>query len=136
MKLNEGFYEIGIRSNDERGLLLAYDFNDLCFDPKRIYFIKDVPVELERGFHAHKNLRQYFIAVSGSFDVRTYSLKGGWQEYTLNSTNLSLFIEKMTWRELRNFSSDAVCLVIASEYYDPEDYIWSLEELRKIEATN
>ena len=121
MKLNEGFYKIGIRSNDERGLLLAYDFNDLCFDPKRIYFIKDVPVELERGFHAHKFTS--VLCSSGSFDVRTYSLKGGWQEYTLNSTNLSLFIEKMTWQELRNFSSDAVCLVIASEYYDLRLYL-------------
>lgn len=132
----ERLEEIGIRSDDKRGVLLAYDFEQLSFEPKRIYFIKDVPPKIDRGFHAHKQLRQYFVAVSGSFDIRTYSTKGGWRTYTLNSTNLSLFVESLTWRELSNFSSDAVCLVIASEYYDPDDYIWSLTELENIASTN
>jgi dTDP-4-dehydrorhamnose 3,5-epimerase-like enzyme len=110
---------------------LAYDFNELDFEPKRIYFIKDVPQNSERGFHAHKKLRQYILALSGTFDVTTYKKESGWQTKTLSQETESLYVSELTWRELKNFSSNAVCLVIASEHFDPDDYIWTMEELEK-----
>lgn len=87
-----------------------------------MYFLYDIPGGSERGSHAHRKLHQFVVAMSGSFDV---VLDDGRQtkRYHLNRTHNGLYICPMMWRCLNNFSSGAVCLVLASEKYDENDYI-------------
>ena len=91
------------------------------FDIKRIYYLYDVPGGAERGGHAHKGLEQLIIAMSGSFDIL---LDDGVRKkrFHLNRSYFGLYVCPMIWREMDNFSSGAVCLVLASNLYDPEDY--------------
>lgn len=91
------------------------------FDIKRVYYLYDVPGGAERGGHAHRELHQLLIAMSGSFDI---TLDDGIQrtKVHLNRSYYGLYICPMTWREIDNFSSGAVCLVLASNYYDESDY--------------
>lgn len=92
------------------------------FDVERVYYLYDVPAGEERGGHAHKELQQFVIAVSGSFDV---IIDDGRERktVTLNRPSKGLHIRPGIWRELNNFSSGAVCLVLASHHYDEDDYI-------------
>jgi hypothetical protein len=92
------------------------------FDIKRVYYLYDVPGGEERGEHAHRTLQQFMIAMSGSFDV---VLDDGLakKRFHLNRAHYGLYISPMTWRKLTNFSSGAVCLVLASDFYKVEDYI-------------
>lgn len=92
------------------------------FDVKRIYYLYDVPAGEERGGHAHRELQQILIAVSGSFDVLIDDGENR-RTVSLNRPFKGLHIRPGIWRELNNFSSGAVCLVLASEHYDEEDYI-------------
>jgi len=97
--------------------------NDVIpFDIKRVYYLYDIPSSSIRGGHSHKSLQQVLIAISGSFDV---ILKDGISSttITLNKPDRGLLIKNNMWRELQNFSSGAVCLVIASEVFDEADYI-------------
>jgi WxcM-like, C-terminal len=91
------------------------------FDIRRVYYLYDVPGGSERGGHAHKALHQLIIAMSGSFDIH---LDDGKEKKTIhmNRSYYGLYICPMIWREIDNFSSGAVCLVLASEYYDELDY--------------
>ena len=91
------------------------------FDIKRVYYLYDVPGGAMRGGHAHKALHQLIIAMSGSFDVL---LDDGSQRkrFHMNRSYYGLYVCPMIWRELDNFSSGAVCLVLASEMYDESDY--------------
>lgn len=91
------------------------------FDIRRVYYLYDVPGGASRGGHGHKKLCQLMIAISGSFTVL---LDDGVQRktYTLNRPYEGLIICPMIWRELDNFSSGSVCVVMASEQYDEEDY--------------
>ena len=92
------------------------------FDIKRVYYLYDVPGGAERGGHAHKNLHQFLIAMSGSFDVLLDD--GGERKRShLNRSYSGLYICPMIWRELDNFSSGSVCMVLASEHYDEADYM-------------
>ncbi|WP_353083829.1 FdtA/QdtA family cupin domain-containing protein [Flavobacterium sp.] len=97
------------------------------FDIKRVYYLFDVPSSAKRGGHAHKSLSQVLIALSGSFDV---VLKDGnsTQTITLNKPDKGLLIDSTIWRELENFSSGAVCLVLASAIYNENDYIRDFDE--------
>ncbi|MFN3908375.1 MAG: sugar 3,4-ketoisomerase [Flavobacterium sp.] len=107
---------------EPRGNLAIIEKEVIPFVMQRVYFLYDVPSGSERGGHAHKTLQQLLIATSGSFDV---VLHDGKQEslVTLNRPNIGLLILPGTWREIKNFSSGSVCLVVASEVYDEEDYI-------------
>jgi hypothetical protein len=91
------------------------------FDIKRVYYLYDVPGGADRGGHSHKGLQQVLIALSGSFDV---VVSDGFRTATrhLNRSYQGLYIPPMIWRELENFSSGSVCLVLASEPYDEADY--------------
>ena len=91
------------------------------FDIKRVYYLYDVPGGAERGGHGHKELHQLIIAMSGSFDVAVYNGKEK-ERFHLNRSYYGLHLPPMFWREMDNFSSGSVCLVLASETYDEKDY--------------
>lgn len=99
----------------------------LPFDVKRIYYLYDIPAGEDRGGHAHKALRQLIVAASGAFDVL---LDDGVNKkvVTLNRPDYGLLVVPGIWRELMEFSSGAICLVLASEGYDEEDYIREYDE--------
>ena len=95
---------------------------NIPFDVKRIYYLYDIPGGEARGGHAHYELEQYIIAASGSFDVILDDGKNR-KIVTLNRPNLALHIVPGLWRELDNFSSGSISLVLASHKYDESDYI-------------
>ncbi len=99
---------------------------NLPFAVKRIYYLYDIPGGEDRGGHAHKELRQLIVAASGSFDVM---LDDGINKkiVTLNRPDYGLMVVPGIWRELMEFSSGAICLVLASEIYDEQDYIRDFE---------
>jgi hypothetical protein len=110
------------RINDPRGNLSFIEANrHIPFDIRRVYYLYDVPGGAERGGHAHKALHQLIIAMSGSFDIH---LDDGHAKKTIhmNRSYYGLYVCPMIWREIDNFSSGAVCMVLASEYYDELDY--------------
>jgi hypothetical protein len=100
------------------------------FDIARVYYLYDIPSTAMRGGHAHKELKQLLIAMSGSFDVL---LDNGRMRRTvqLNRPNIGLMISSKVWREIDNFSSGAVCLVLASLHYDEADYYRDYNEFLK-----
>jgi len=113
---------------DNRGNLSVIEsLNQIPFEIKRVYYLYDVPGGAERGGHAHKNLEQLIIAISGSFDV---ILDDGItsKNYHLNRSYYGLYVPKMTWRELNNFSSNSVCLVLASNFFSEDDYYRKYED--------
>jgi WxcM-like, C-terminal len=115
---------------DARGNLTFIEENrHVPFEIKRVYYLYDVPGGESRGGHAHNQLQQFIIAATGSFDV---ILDGGFgrERYHLNRSYYGLYIPPMVWRELDNFSSGSVCLVLVSEYFDEEDYIRDLDVFR------
>jgi hypothetical protein len=108
--------------SDPRGNLTFIEGNHhIPFDIKRVYYTYDVPGGSDRGAHAHRRLHQLIIAMSGSFDV---VLDDGFEKkrFHLNRSYFGLYVCPMMWRELDNFSSGSVCLVLASELFDPDDY--------------
>ena len=120
---------------DPRGNLTPVEsFIDVGFQIARIYFLYDVPGGSSRGGHAHRRLQQLIIAVSGSFDV-TLDDGTSRKTFSLNRPYFGLRVCPMTWREIDNFSSASVCIVIASENYDETDYIRNYEEFRIASVT-
>lgn len=107
---------------DYRGNIAVIEKQVLPYAVKRVYYLYDVPSTAARGGHAHKNLYQCLIALSGSFDVLLHDGETS-TKVTLNKPDKGLMITPGIWRELDNFSSGAVCLVLASEEYLEEDYI-------------
>jgi dTDP-4-dehydrorhamnose 3,5-epimerase-like enzyme len=122
---------------DPRGNLTFIESERLVpFQIKRVYYLYDVPGGAERGGHAHKDLQQFIVAMSGSFDV---VLDDGYQKSRvhLNRSYNGLYIPQMIWRELDNFSSGSVCMVLASHYYDEADYYRDhVEYLLALKAKN
>ena len=109
--------------HDQRGNLTVVESGrSIPFDFKRVYYLYDVPGGSERGGHAHKNLHQLIIAMSGSFDV---GLDDGLESrsFHLNRSYYALYVCPMMWREINNFSSGSVCMVLASDFFDEGDYI-------------
>ena len=100
------------------------------FDTKRVFFIYDIPGGVSRGGHSHKTLRELIVATSGSFEVY---VNDGRKErsFLLNHPSKALLLPAGVWEELRNFSSGAVALVLASIPYTPEDYIRNFDEFLK-----
>lgn len=121
---------------DPRGnLTVAEGAGVVPFDIKRVYWVYDVPGGESRGGHAHKRLRQLVVALSGSFTV---TLDNGSERKTvlLNHPWQGLLIETDTWRTLDDFSSGAVCLVLASDHFEEDDYIYDYDEfLRYVECS-
>ena len=118
---------------DPRGNLSVIEKEVLPFEIKRVYYLYDVPAGAERGGHAHKKLQQFLVALAGSFDV---ILNDGKVEktVTLNKPFEGLLITNGIWRELKNFSSGAVCLVVASDVFEEADYIRDFEDFLVISA--
>lgn len=117
---------------DDRGQLVAIEaMKDLPFEVKRVYYIYDTLPDVRRGFHAHRNLQQILICVSGSCKIH---LDDGQDtaEVTLDKPNEGLYISNNMWREMYDFSEGAVLLVLASEYYDEADYIRKYDDFIKM----
>jgi hypothetical protein len=113
---------------DPRGnLTFVEPDRHIPFEIQRIYYLYDVPGGAERGGHAHKALHQLIIAMSGSFDV-VLDDGGKKRRFSLNRSYYGLYVCPMIWRELDNFSSGSVCLVLASNRYDEEDYYRSYDD--------
>jgi oxalate decarboxylase/phosphoglucose isomerase-like protein (cupin superfamily) len=117
---------------DERGNLSYFESNSkIPFEIKRAYWIYDVPGGEIRGEHAYRELEEVIIALSGSFDV---ILNDGEREYkfTLNRSYLGLYIPKLMWRRIENFSTNSLALIVSNNVYNPEDYIRDYKEFEKI----
>jgi dTDP-4-dehydrorhamnose 3,5-epimerase-like enzyme len=123
-------------NGDERGKLIALEANRIGvpFDVKRVYYIYDTTPGTVRGHHAHRKLKQLLVATSGSCTIVCDDGKEK-KEFVLDWPDKALYIEGMIWREMKNFSKGAVLMVLASEYYDEDDYMRDynlfLEEIKK-----
>lgn len=122
--------EIDKHHHEKGNISVIENGKTIPFKVKRIYYLYDVPGGESRGGHAHKNLRQLIVAASGSFDV---TLNDGYlkRTYTINRPYQGLLVVPGIWRELDNFSSGSVCLVLASTEYSAEDYIRDFDEFIK-----
>jgi bifunctional acetyl transferase/isomerase len=116
------------RITDPRGNLTVAEANkNIPFDIKRVYWLYDVPGGECRGGHAHKQIKEILIAVSGSFHITLDNGKEK-QTFLLNHPYQGLLIDTKTWRTLDDFSSGAVCVVLASDFYDENDYIYDYND--------
>lgn len=103
--------------------------SNIPFDIKRVYYLYDVPGGLSRGGHAHVDLQQLVVALSGSFDITVDDSKTK-RTFQLSRPNIGLLLPSGLWRELSNFSSGSICMVLASEEYDEQDYLRNYEEFK------
>ena len=116
---------------DPRGNLTFIEGkNHVPFEIKRVYYTYDVPGGSERGSHAHKNLEQLIIAMSGSFDVLLDDGRNS-HRFHLNRSYYGLYVPKLMWRTIDNFSSGSVCMVLASELFEEDDYYRDYDEFLK-----
>lgn len=128
MEYNEIYFPV---IGDSRGNLVSLEaFKNIPFAIKRIYYLYDLHHDTPRGFHAHKVLQQVLICVKGSCTVLLDNGKEK-QQVHLNQPNMGLFVDRMFWREMHNFSQDCVLMVIASDYYKETDYIRNYEDFLK-----
>lgn len=110
------------RINDPRGNLTFIEGGrNVPFEIKRIYYLYDVPGGASRAGHGHRKLEQLIVAMSGSFDV-TLDDGTNTERFHLNRSYNGLYVPPMMWREIDNFSSGSVCMVLASDFYDEADY--------------
>lgn len=116
---------------DIRGNLGVIQLGEFPFDFKRVYYLFDVPSSANRGGHSHIHQEECLIALSGSFEV---IIDDGIEKkvYFLNKPNIGLHITTGVWRELKNFSSGALCMVVASDVFDEKDYVRNYEDFLKI----
>jgi len=128
-------YNTGIlkfkKLNDDRGnLVFAEALNEIPFSVKRIYYMYGVDKDCRRGFHSHNKLNQALICIHGSVKILVKNHKSE-EIIELNEPSEALFIGPMIWREMYDFSEDAVLLVLASEYHNEDDYIRDYDEYLK-----
>lgn len=119
------------RINERRGNLTFVEAGrHIPFEIKRVYYLYDVPGGAARAAHGHKALHQLMIAMSGSFDV---TLDDGFkkEKFHLNRSYYGLYIPPMIWRDLDNFSSGSVCMVLASDFYEESDYFREYDDFIK-----
>ena len=136
IKKNLNCHKISIpRVHKENGSLVVVEKDVIPFTIKRIYYLYDVPSDSSRGGHAHKLQESIVIALSGSFDVIVDNGKEGQERIMLNKPNQGLYIPTMIWREIENFSSGAVCLVLASTEYDENEYIRNYNDFISIKRS-
>ena len=120
---------------DTRGnLTVVEQMRQIPFDIARVYWTYDIPGGGRRGGHAHRTCQEVVVAVSGSFDVQLYNGRE-WETYHLNHPYQGLYIGTSIWRTLEDFSSGAVCLVLASELFDEDEYIYDMDEFEKLYAS-
>ncbi len=122
--------EMNKHHSDRGNITVVENGLTVPFDVRRVYYLYDVPGGEERGGHAHRELRQLIVAASGSFDVTIDDGKLK-RTFTLNRPYVGLLIVPGIWRELSNFSSGSVCLVLASLPYDENDYIRNYNDFKK-----
>ncbi len=122
--------EIDKHHNTKGNISVVENGITVPFDVKRVYYLYDIPGGESRGGHAHKELQQFIVAASGSFDV---ILDDGRlrRSFTLNRPYQGLLVVPGIWREINNFSSGSVCLVLASTCYDEKDYIRDYKQFKK-----
>lgn len=133
-EIKSSIYNCGLvqlpKVHNRAGNITALENNlNVPFDVKRVYYLYDIPGGESRGGHAHKELQQFIVAVSGAFDVL---LDDGTNKKVihLDRPYIGLHIVPGIWRELLNFSSGAVCLVLASQKYDEKDYIREYQDFQ------
>lgn len=126
--------ELGKNHHANGNLTVVENGMQVPFDIKRVYYLYDVPGGEERGGHSHKALKQFIVAISGAFDV---VIDDGINQrtITLNRPYQGLLIVPGIWRVINNFSSGAVCLVLASEHYDEADYVRDYQEFMQLTST-
>ena len=121
---------------DPRGNLTFIESGvNIPFDVKRNYWIYDVPSGMWRDGHAFKAQQEFLVALSGSFDVIVNDGTGE-KTFHLSRPQIGLYVPKMTWRYINNFSTNSVALVLSSTYYDPTDYIEHFEDFIKLKIEN
>jgi len=117
---------------DERGNLSFLESNrHIPFEIKRVFWIYDVPGGETRGGHAYRESQEFIIALSGSFDVVLNDGKNE-QRFSLNRSYYGLYVPKMTWRLMENFSTNSLALVLSSTKYSEDDYIWEYDDFKNI----
>ncbi len=118
--------------HDPRGnLSFIENGRPIPFAIKRVYWIYDVPGGTVRGGHAYQELQEFFIALSGSFDVVLFDGQNS-KTVTLNRSYFGLWVPSMIWRRLENFSTNAVCLILASTLYSEEDYLRDFNMFQRV----
>jgi len=117
-------------SNPQGNLTFVESDNHIPFDINRVYYVYDVPGGAERGGHAHKELHQLIIAMSGSFDITLDDGKNK-KKFHLARSYYGLYVCPMIWREMDNFSSNSVLMVLASNKYTEEDYYRNYDEFMR-----
>ncbi len=122
------------RHHHENGnLSVVENGGGLPFDVRRVFYVYDVPGGTDRGGHSHHHCHQFIIAASGSFDIEIDDGKNK-LTVTLNRSNIGLYVAPGIWVGLRNFSSGSVCLTLASDVYDPDDYVRNYDEFLRLTA--
>ena len=121
--------------NESGNITVLENNSEIPFNVRRVYYLYDVPMGSERGGHGHYELEQYIIAASGSF---TFLLNDGInsKEVFLNDPSKALYIKPGIWREIKDFSSGSICLVLASKEYCENDYIRSYDEYLKFKKND
>ena len=119
------FKEIGKK---EIGYLISLEENkNISFNTKRVYYTYGVPNNVQRGFHAHKTLKQMLVCVNGSLNIKCEDSLGC-KVYNLDNPKKGLYIGENVWHEMYDYSKDTVLMVLASEHYDENDYIRNYED--------